>query len=227
MTGDESPDIPADLSKLASASKGHRPASPNGFDYIPRGLDQWTGWSKTNSVNITGTLATDKLRDAFDLVAASGAHAITDDLQAKSVQISFANDLSDFSVGCQTVQAIACMNAQGIENFPDAAKPFILFNPRWSGEEAGILAGVLTHEGTHFQQVLDLTLANEALNGELTVIDIEFVAWWNAAVYWGEVRSAFLPIDTPLEIEEEAAYVAALQGEAALRDYFGPRYVQR
>ena len=60
--------------------------------------------------------------------------------------------------------------------------------------------------------------------GLLTVIDIEFRAFWNGAVFWGSVRSAQAPFTTLLERDEESLYQLALQGEAALRNEIAARY---
>lgn len=84
-----------------------------------------------------------------------------------------------------------------------------------------MLAGVLAHEGTHFLQYLDLS----SFQADKTIIDIEFVAWWNEAAYWESARSGFgPPFDSPLKRDEESAYQVALQGENALRNYITPLY---
>ena len=79
------------------------------------------------------------------------------------------------------------------------------------------MAATLVHEGTHFQQYLDGTLIWYAAGG-ITVVDVEFTAWWNQAVDWQGVRPSFSPDDTVVEVTNEAAYQAALQGEGALRN---------
>ena len=190
------------------------------FTYIPRDQDVWTDWPDVNAANITGTDGVSLLAQAFALIERSGASFITNDLTRKGIPILF-GDTSDFPKGAD--DAIAFFDPRGTaEPFPATPDPLppIKFNPFYLGEEAGVLAAVLAHEGTHFLQYLDLSLADPALS----VIDIEFEAWWNEAVYWDSVRANFLPIDTVLENEEERGYQAAIQGEAALRDYITPLY---
>lgn len=190
--------------------------------FIGRGADLWTDWPDVNAKNITGTTGTEALSQAFDFVASSVAKAVTDDLFRKGAAISFGSAL-DFSGSL--ANAIAFFNYAGIGAFPSTPSPlpFIKFNPLFINEAPKVLAAVLVHEGTHFQQFLDGTIS-EYLRGSKTVIDVEFRAWWNEAVYWQTVRTEFLPIDTTLEDEEEKGYQAALRGEGALRDYITPLY---
>ena len=117
--------------------------------------------------------------------------------------------------------AIACFLSSRAATPPSTPpSPVIIFNPTYLSEAPAVIAGVLVHEGTHFQQYLDVTL----LDTSLSVVDIEFRAWWNAAAFWQNVRTAFLPASTVVEQTNENGYQAALQGEAALRDLIAALY---
>ncbi len=194
---------------------------PTAFDYIARGDDLWSSWPDANVINIGGTEGTALLAAVFDLVANSGASAVTDDLFSKGIEISF-GDPSQFAGN----NPIAFLDPNGIDDFPGppVPPPVIVFNPFYINEDAGVLAAILVHEATHFQEYLDGTLA-EFYAGNITNTDVEFTAWWNEAVYWAEVRDDFLPIDTPLEEQLELAYQTALQGEGALRDLITQIYM--
>lgn len=183
----------------------------------------WTGWPDASLKNITGSIGTAILSSVFDIVAASGASSITDDLLRKGIEIFF--DSALFTSGALCENDIACHIHVPAFNPPaePPAKPYIAFNSAYMIEDPAVLAAVLVHEGTHFQQYLDGSLHNEGL-GKLTTIDIEFRAWWNEAVYWDSVRASFLPISTSLEDEEEKGWRPAKQGEGALRDYITPLY---
>jgi len=94
------------------------------------------------------------------------------------------------------------------------------FNPRFLTEAPEVLAAVLAHEGTHFQQYLD----GRVFNPSLGTVDIEFDAFWNEAVFWGRIRDTLAPFDTPLEQEIEGVYQLAQQGEGTLRDRIAAVY---
>ena len=155
-------------------------------------------------------------------MAASGASAITDDLTKKGIAISF--DATFFTSGAPCENAYACHSSPLLPppNEP-SEKPFIVLNPILLSEDPSAVAAVLVHEGTHFQQFLDGSIHNEAA-GNLTIVDIEFRAFWNAAVYWGSVRSGLAPFNTQLTADLESLYNLALQGEAALRNEIAARY---
>ena len=170
-----------------------------------------------NAKNITGTLGVQKLSDVFDLVANSTAKAITDDLFRKGISISFGDDCDPGAVACQIYYPSFQPPSE------PTVKPTIVFNPTYVNEDASLLAAVLVHEGTHFQQYLDGS-SHHRLAGDLTVVDIEFRAFWNAAVYWGEIRTAQAPFTTVLEQDAEGLYQLAQQGEAALRNEIDSRY---
>lgn len=190
------------------------------FTFIDRDDDLWTSWPDSDLINISGT-GGPKLLAAFELIQDSIASSITDDLFAKGLSITF-GAAATFDTGGDCAGAIACfgqINAQTPPNTP-VPMPEILFNPDYIGEDAGLLAVVLVHEGTHFQQFLDGSL----FDNTNSTVDIEFTAFWNEAVYWDKVRTPFLPIDTALEQELETAYQTALQGEAALRAFIDAIY---
>lgn len=192
------------------------------FAYIPRGKDVWTNWPDSPLMNITGASGIQTLQNTFLAVASSGAKAVTEDIIRKGIPVSFGST-SDFTGS--TENAIAFFDPSPDDTLalppgPPDLSPLIKFNPDALNEAPGVLAAVLVHEGTHFQQYLDATLYDE----DQTIVDIEFRAWWNEAVYWKEVRGQFLPIDTPLEEEIEFGYQTALQGEAALRDLIAALY---
>jgi|GEM_PF-1672016 len=197
--------------------------TPRPFEYIPRGDDVWSAWPDDDLVNITGTGAA-SLTAAFNLIAASETFdAITDDLFDRGISITF-GAAADFDAGGICAGAIACFGPSGLDgqvppDTPDPV-PFIIFNPDYITESAGLLAVVLVHEGTHFQQFLDFSL----FDNTQSVIDTEFEAFWNEAVYWDGVRADFLPFDTDLEEESEFIYQTALQGEAALRTLIDSLY---
>ena len=170
-----------------------------------------------NTLNIVGALGVQDLTEAFNAVAQSGAHAISDDVFRRGISISF-SDPGAFPCG----GAIACFIA-----FPGPVPPatpdplpFIVFNPDFLGEPPVVLGAVLAHEATHFQEYLDGRLVNPNLG----TVDLEFDAFWNEAVYWSEVRATSEPFDTPLEQEAEFVYQLAQQGEGPLRDRIAAVY---
>jgi len=196
------------------------PPAPEGFTFISRGTSIWTGWTDVDALNITGTQGVALLTSAFNLVASlSPFNAITADLIAKGISIAFGT-AQDFSG--PTANAIAYFRVQGTAAFPNTPvpAPFLLFNPAFLHDSVEAIAATLVHEGTHFQQYLD----GQIFNPTQTVIDIEFRAWWNAAVFWHEVRAQASPLDTRLEQEAEFGYRTALQGEAALRALIASLY---
>ena len=198
---------------------------PRPFTYIARGDDSWTDWPDQNVKNISGTAGEILLlTTVFDTVATSSASFVTSDLFARGTSISF-GDPADFTTGGICEGSIACHLFSPFFRPPaePGFAPVIIFNPTFSGEDPGVLAAVLVHEGTHFEQYLDGT-ALEYADGTISVIDIEFTAWWNAAVYWEEVRSQFSPIDTVAENTLEIGWEKAKEGEAALRDLIAPLY---
>ena len=96
----------------------------------------------------------------------------------------------------------------------------ILLNPEFMNEDPGLLAAVIVHEGTHFQQFLD----GELFDPSLSTPEVEFRAWVNEAVYWETVRAGFSPFDSPLAQQEETGYQVASLGEGALRDFLASTY---
>lgn len=197
--------------------------APTTFTYIARGQDVWTDWPDINFKNILGAFGVAELSQAFDIVTASGVSSIATDLERKGIAISF--DPTYFGpLGlCQTAIACHVYYPNLLPPSEPLLPPQIVFNPVYLTEAPAILAAVLVHEGTHFQQYLDGSIHN-FFAGNLTVIDIEFRAWWNQSVYWDSIRAQHLPIDTVLEQELEQAWLRAKQGESALRDYITPLY---
>ncbi len=198
--------------------------APGTLSYITRCEDAWTNWPDTNAKNITGTIGTESLSLAFDMVAGSSVSAVTDDLFQKGISISF--DGSYFGEGDLCEGAYACFIRNTGDFPPDEPRviPFIVFDPLLADEDPALLAGILAHEGTHFQQLLDGSLHNESA-GTLTVVDIEFRAFWNGAVFWSDVRDTQFPLTTALAQDEEDLYNLAQQGEAALRNEIAARYL--
>ncbi len=190
--------------------------------YIPRGLDVWDNWPDENEINVDGPVGEASLLEAFTLIQnESSTSATTADLFRKAVSISFgAAALFLEDAPCEF--AYACFVPSPLSVPPDTPAPLpqILFNPDYVDEEPEALAAILVHEGTHLQQYLDATLFDD----ELDVIDIEFTAFWNSAVYWKEVRAEQLPADTDLEEDLEFIYQTALLGEAAMRALIDARY---
>ena len=194
--------------------------APSSLTYIPRGTEIWTAWPDVNTTNITGTEGVSLLQQVFSIVAASGASAISTDLTRKGIPIMFGT-FADFPLGA--ADAIAFFDGTGtLGPFPATPSPLpvIKFNPLYLGESAAILAAVLVHEATHFQEYLDGRLMNNSLG----TVDIEFDAFWNGAAFWGEVRAAQAPYTSSLERDVEGLYQLALQGEAALRNEIASRY---
>ncbi len=172
------------------------PYSTTTLAFISRCDDMFTDWSNP-SINITGVGAAILLQ-TFNLVDASSAHAITDDLEAKGILISFSS--AEFLPGQICDGAIACFihptdPAPGPLGTPQSL-PYVIFDVSYMSEAPEILAAILVHEGTHFQEFLD----GDLFNPSLTVVDMEFLAFWNESAYWDTVRPSILPIDTPLEL---------------------------
>lgn len=144
---------------------------------------------------------------------------IANDIFRKSIELFFDDDF--FGTGDLCEGAIACFVFNTTDRPPDepVPPPYIVFNPDFS-DEPGVVAGVLAHEGTHLGQYLDETTFNEP-----SVFVTEFPAFWNAAVYWREVREQFgPPYDTDLEEQVEFVYQTALDGEAAMRELIRELY---
>lgn len=197
--------------------------APSTFTLIARGDDLWDDWPDTNQKNIAGSQGTALLSSAFDLVAASGASAISNDLYRKGIPISF--DASFFGGTGLCGSAYACFVSYTgfLPPLAPGLLPQLYFNPFFLGEDAEAIAAVLVHEGTHFQQYLDGTTFHRRA-GTITTVDTEFTAFWNAAVYWGGVRAGQIPVSSFLEDDLESLYQLALQGEAQLRNEIAARY---
>ncbi len=205
----------------SSGGGGGGGGSPRSFAYIARGGDLWTSWPDVNSLNIGGTEGIGSLAAAFQLISGSGVHTITDDLMRKGISLSFV-DAFTFQQACGT--AIACLQFCNptICTPPDkpGRLPDIIFNPSYLDESPTVLADVLVHEGTHFQQYLDGRISNP----QLGLVDIEFDAFWNQAVFWSEVRGTIGTIDTQGEHDMDTVYQLAQQGEGALRNAIAAVY---
>ena len=199
---------------------------PAGF--IDRGDDLWTNWPDLvpPAANITGDHAA-VLQAAFALLVGSVADPIADDLARKGIEVTF-GPAASFAQGSGNENAIAYFYFGGaltVNDVPDTPHPtpYIYFNPAYVGEAPGLLADVLVHEGTHFEEFLDGT-ARDYINHIVTIVDVEFTAFWNEAVLWADIRAGFIPFDTPLELEEENVYQMAGRGEAYLRSAITQAY---
>ena len=144
---------------------------------------------------------------------------ITDDLTARGIPMLF-TDAGTFQIFCS--EAIACFLSSAGSTPPStpSPSPIILFNPTYVSEPPAMLAAVLAHEGTHFQEYLDGRLFNAALG----TVDNEFDAFWNAAAFWEDIRATQTSVTSPLNTEIEGVYQLALQGEAALREHIAAVY---
>ena len=192
----------------AASGEDERP-----FEFIEQDPSVWTAWPDENTVNISGT-GSAALLAAFNFAAATEASSITDDLTAKGISITFAGDeIFDRETGlCGGTVACFAYGTGFVGQVPGPPDPLpvIYFNDDYIDESVESLAMVLIHEGTHFQQYLDLSAGSEGTE------DIEFEAFWNAAVIWGDIRSD-VGTYTSLEEQEEHFYLLAHESEASLR----------
>jgi hypothetical protein len=212
---------PAAGAPAAYVSRGPSPESRSlfvpsrlGLALHVKRLDIWAEWADVHLRNIAGARGADALTAAFELVAASRAGALVDDLLRKGIPLAF-GDPSAFSGG--TAHAVATFDfspADSPAQGAPSALPAIRFNPAFLGEDPRVLAAALVHEATHFQQFLDGSLLDDAASR----VELELEAWWNEAAFWDETRAAGAPGMSILEEQAELAYRTALRGEAALRD---------
>ena len=216
-------------SSSSSSSTGSDPV----LTFIDVGEDRWSGWpdSTATGPNIVGTVGIGVLQQTFDWVAQSQEfRSIADDLAQKGIPIFF-GDPADFGAGNLYGNSIASfVGDMAWDNYQPNPPPddstYIVFNPAYLNDNPLALAAVLVHEGTHFQDYLDMDPQMQAYSSSLSArVDIEFSAWWNEAAFWQDVKQQAGPIDTPLEDQvQRGAYEHAIQGEAALRDFIAGLY---
>ena len=186
-------------------------------EFQHRGTDRWRQWPDANFRNIVGDQGTDALNRAFELLQNSDAESIAADLFRKGIPILFGK-AEDFS----QPGAPAAMFTYPDSRPPDAPipPPILTFNPKFLHEDPRVLAAVLAHEGTHFQQYLDGTLDD----GSADETALETEAWNNGASAWQEVRRSAIGLNTPLVRDLEVGYQVARQGEGLLRDFVAALY---
>lgn len=182
-----------------------------GLRMIPRTKDAWPQWPDAHERRITGQEGRAQLAEAFALVARSRAAGIAADLERKGIPISFGSD-AEFT---GEHAGAAALLSYGMARPPVmGAVPTITVNPKWLYERPEVLAAVLVHEGTRMQQLLEGTLTTPGPPST----ELEFLARWNEAAFWEEVRGRCWPFTTALEQEMEFTYRSALSGEGSLRD---------
>ena len=184
-----------------------------------RGSDVWTRWPDVNAQHITGTEGLPLLRRTFEVLMNSQAKAIADDLFRRGIAISF-GQAEEFSGDDEHAVALFVYSTETKPPDTPDPPPELKFNPNFLNEDPRVLAAVLAHEGTHFQQYLDGTLHDPSASR----IETETAAWINGAVLWQQIRLSALPLNTPLVRELELGYQVALQGEGWLRDLVAVLY---
>jgi len=186
-------------------------------DFIARGTNVWTAWPDSDRLNITGTVGVDLLNQAYNLLG-QVASAITGDLFAKSIEIRF-GDGADTCNGRAVTGYVAFFcpgDPTGMPGQPES-KPFIVVHPDYQNESVQVIAAVLAHEGTHFQQYLDSTLFSAQ-----TEVDKEFRAYWNGSGAWQRLRPSSIR-GTRLEKDLDTILAQAQQGESSFKDYLAGR----
>ena len=186
-------------------------------EFQHRGNDRWRKWPDANFRNIVGDRGADALNRAFDILQDSDAQSIVADLFRKGIPILFGNP-ADFSD--PAAPAAFFTYPAGKPPDPPIPPPVLTFNPKFLGEDPRVLAAVLAHEGTHFQQYLDGTL-RDSTSDEAA---LETEAWTNGAVVWQQVRRSALGLNTPLVRDLEVGYQVARQGEGLLHDFVAALY---
>ena len=182
-----------------------------GLRLVGRSADAWSQWPDTNARRITGPEGRAQLAEAFELVARSLATGIVADLERKGIPVSFgtAAAFNGDQAGMVATLSYATAKPPVMGTVPE-----IVFNPLFLRERPEVLAAALVQEGTRFQQLLEGTLNDPARD----TTDLEFVARWNAAAFWEEVRGRCWPFHGAPAQELEFDYRSGLRGEAALRD---------
>ena len=189
------------------------------LEFHDRGADVWKRWPDANRRNIAGAQGVGALNHALDLLKDSDAHTVADDLFRKGIVITF-GEPSEF-IGGHTHAAEFLYTAARPPDEP-IPPPAIRLNPKFLHEDPRVLAALLAHEGTHFQQYLTGTL----LRGSVEHVELEAQAWMNGAVMWQQVRGSALSLKTPLVRDLEVGYQMARQGEGLLRDLVAALYTQ-
>jgi hypothetical protein len=209
----------------ADSSAGSQPAGAGGasgggrplrrVEFRNRGIDLWKRWPDANFRNIAGREGVDALNRAFELLEDSDAHSVADDLFRKGIRLSF-GEPGDFSEA--DAPAARFISPAGRPPDPPIPPPTLTLNPKFLGEDPRVLAAILAHEGTHFQQYLDGTIQRADST------ELEAQAWTNGAVMWQQMRHSALALNTPLVRDLEVGYQIARQGEALLHDFVAALY---
>lgn len=209
--------VPAPNAPAVVAGR-RRGGSPRRVEFMNRGPDAWRHWPDVNRRRLTGTQGLETLSRALDLLQDSDAFPIAEDLVRKGIAISF-GDPSEFAGEHQPAAEFIYPSSRP----PGAPEPppTLRINPKFLHEDPRVLAAVLAHEGTHFQQYLEGTLRRDA-----SVTELEARAWMNSAVVWQQVRRSALPLQTPLVRDLEVGYQIARQGEGPLRDFMASLYTR-
>jgi hypothetical protein len=186
-------------------------------EFRSRSADVWKRWPDANVRKIVGTDGADALNRAFDLLEDSDAHPIADDLFRKGITIAF-GEPSEFA-GNHSGAAAFLYPATRPPDEP-VPPPAIHLNPKFLQEDPQVLAALLAHEGTHFQQYLE----GRFRHGVAEAVEFETQAWLNGAVMWQQVRRSALSFQTPLVRDFEVGYQMARRGEALLGDFVAALY---
>lgn len=186
-------------------------------EFRSRSADVWKRWPDANVRKIVGTDGADALNRAFDLLEDSDAHPIADDLFRKGIPIAF-GEPSEFA-GDHSGAAAFLYPATRPPDEP-VPPPAIHLNPKFLQEDPRVLAAVLAHEGTHFQQYLE----GRFRYGVAEEVEFEARAWLNGAVMWQQVRRSALSFQTPLVRDLEVGYQMARRGEGLLHDFVAALY---
>lgn len=223
VPGDGSAPEPAAAVQAVGGSPGTgagaqaRGATMRRVEFQHRGADRWRRWPDANFRNIVGDRGTDALNQAFDLLQDSDAESITVDLFRKGIPMLF-GDPEAFND--PTAPAAVFIYPDSRPPDPPIPPPILTFNPKFLNEDPRVLAAVLAHEGTHFQQYLDGTLHEKTV--DQTTLETE--AWTNGAVAWQQMRRSALGLNTPLVRDMEVGYQVVRQGEGLLRDFVASLY---
>ena len=212
------------MQAVASDALGAKPGAPmrkpRTLYYRPRGPDVWTHWPDANQRRIGGLRGVMRLTRALQTLEQSGAKGILEDLERKGIAVSF-GDPAEFRQAGEHAAALLLYAATDRPPFSPKDVPAIKINPKYADEDARVLAAVLVHEGTHFQQYLDGTVISPAASTR----DAEADAWVNGAAFWQETRNAEgLPRWSDLARQEELSFQVARQGEGPLRDLLAALY---
>lgn len=225
---DKSDEQPAGAGVTIAAPEGTTQAGqetaggrkPRKLRYRPRGDDVWTHWPDASKRTIGGRRGVMHLTRAMDILAQSGAKAILEDLERKGILVAFGEE-SEFADAGEHAAALLIYRDTDRPPFTPRQAPALKINPKYVNEDPRVLAAVIAHEGTHFQQYLDGTLLDRSHSRR----DAEADAWVNGAAFWQEIRnSEGLPLTSELARQEEVNFQMVRQGEGPLRDLIAALY---